>query len=159
MTWSAFGATANPFLSAISLTDKMKKKSIIVLSVALALVLLICGIWFLSQSGKVSTASFEKGRAVFGNDDMEIARGLSDQDLDTLKVLFDGKKLYKDQPSCGFSEKVAVVFDNTETFCFAHDGSSIVYYQNKDKYFTLSDKDAQTLYTLLEQYGFEFPCV
>lgn len=57
------------------------------------------------------------------------------------------------------SLKVSVNLDNC-TYCFACDGHEIVYYQNFDRYLTLSKDEVNEIHTIiLAKYGFYFPCV
>ena len=76
-----------------------------------------------------------------------------------LKTLFDGKIMYRDNPSCGFSETVSIIFDQKQTFCIAQDNCPIVYWKEKNRYITLSEDEKNQLRDLLEPYGFCFPCL
>lgn len=49
----------------------------------------------------------------------------------SVKTIFNGKKLYKDNLSCGFSEAVSIKFDDEHTFCIARDTCQIVYWEEK----------------------------
>lgn len=86
-----------------------------------------------------------KGEANFIHNSTNIHEELSKNDIDTIKEIFDGKKLYNDNPSCGFSEDVSLVLDNTESFYMACDTCPIIYYKNEDKYFKLSDDEIKNL--------------
>lgn len=76
-----------------------------------------------------------------------------------LKTLFDGKIMYRDNPSCGFSETVSIIFDQKQTFCIAQDNCPIVYWKEKNRYITLSEDEKNQLRDPLEPYGFCFPCL
>lgn len=84
---------------------------------------------------------------------------VSDDDLEAIKALFDGKLLYRDTPSCGFDEEISLRFNGTETFCVANDTCPVVYWKEKDCFFRLSETEQRQLYALLEPYGFYFPCI
>lgn len=137
----------------------MRKRVVIILSIVIGLFLIIGGTVSLVQSSKTNTDIMETGRVTFVYDDLNISECLSDKDLNTLKELFDNKRLYRDNPSCGFSENVSVVFDESEVFCVACDDCPIIYYQNKGLYFALSNQENDLLRKVLIQYGFHFPCV
>ena len=84
---------------------------------------------------------------------------LNDKEFDSVKTIFNGKKLYKDNLSCGFSEAVSIKFDNEQTFCIARDGCPIIYWKEKNRYIKLAENEKTQLHNLLESYGFIFPCV
>ena len=90
----------------------------------------------------------------------EETSALTKEDAEVMFGLFDGQVLYRDDPSCGFSEEVSVSFnDGAHVFWFAQDSCPIVYYKNSDKYLSLSDREQRSLYSILKKYGFRFPCV
>lgn len=64
----------------------------------------------------VKVDNVTEGDAYFIHNTTYIHEELSDNDLETIKEIFDGQKLYNDNPSCGFSEDVSLVFDDTESF-------------------------------------------
>jgi len=95
----------------------------------------------------------------FFYEDFELFHHLDDKELKILKSILNGKKLYRDNPSCGFSENISIKFNDEQTFCIARDSCPIIYWKEKDKYIKLSKKEKQKLYGLLETYGLFFPCV
>ena len=84
---------------------------------------------------------------------------LSDVDAETLKAIFNGKKLFREEPSCGFSEEISFRFGVSDTFCIARDTCPVIYLKEKGKYFEISEDEKTRLYNLLKPYGFFFPCV
>lgn len=82
-----------------------------------------------------------------------------DQELSLIKSIFNGKKMYKDNPSCGFSEDVSIKLDGSHTFCIAQDTCPIIYWKEDNKFFRLREEEKTQLYNLLQKYGFYFPCV
>ena len=96
--------------------------------------------------------------AVFQYGDADITNPLSDEDSAIVRKMFNGKSLFSDSPSCGFSENAALIIDGN-TYCIACDYCGIIYSVNKDQYFNLSDEENETLRELLGEYGFSFPCV
>jgi hypothetical protein len=130
-------------------------KKLIVLVGSLLLIALM--IFSLSACYKVEIESGEIV-AVFRYGDADITKPLSDEDSEIVKEIFNGKNLYTDSPSCGFSENVALIIDGA-AYCVACDDCGKIYNIEKDKYFNLSDKENEILRSLLCEYGFTFPCV
>lgn len=128
-------------------------------SITFIIVLVAVGIFILIRSDRTNTDLVSNGYAVFDYNDKNVLKNLSEDDLITIKKIFDNKKLYKDNPSCGFSENIAVVLDNSLIFCIAQDNCPIIYYKNKKLFFRLSNQEKELLYSVLTQYGFYFPCL
>ncbi len=131
------------------------KKSIIFI-VVIAIIFIVVHCFFIKR---VETSRFSKGKVVFKYDKTDVYEPLAIEDVELLKELIENKYLYKDSPSCGFSENISVVFEETEVFSIACDGCPIVYYQNKDRYFKLSKAENEELKTILLKYNFSFPCL
>ena len=134
------------------------KKIIWLLSAIILIIVVLLGVIYL-RLDKVNM-EFVKGAEVcflYGNTD-ELHR-LSDKEVESIKTIFNGKKMYKDNLSCGFSEAVSIKFDQEQTFCIARDTCPIVYWKEKKRYIRLSEDEKTQLYNLLEPYGFFFPCV
>ena len=94
---------------------------------------------------------------LYGNTDT--LHHLNDIEVESLKAIFNGKKMHKDNLSCGFGEAVSIKFDQEQTFCIARDTCPIVYWKEKNRYIRLSEYEKTQLYNLLEPYGFFFTCV
>ena len=88
--------------------------------------------------------------------DKKININLNAQESRIIKDMFNNKRLYKDNPSCGFSENVSISFGKT-TFCIACDSCPIV--KLEDKYFKISKQDRKILNKIFGEYGAFFPCV
>ena len=108
---------------------------------------------------KVNMDFAKKAEVYFQYRDTDAINQLSDKEMESVKTIFNGKKLYKDNLSCGFSEAVSIKFDDEQTFCIARDTCPIVYWKEKNRYFRLTEDEKVQLYNLLEPYGFIFPCV
>jgi len=111
------------------------------------------------QIDRVNTEFFYNGDIIFCYEDFELFQHLDDKEFKILKSILNGKKLYRDNPSCGFSENISIKFNDEQTFCIARDSCPIIYWKEKDKYIKLSKKEKQKLYDLFETYGLFFPCV
>lgn len=96
--------------------------------------------------------------AVFQYGDTDITKSLSDEDSEIIRKIFNGKNLFSDSPSCGFSENVALIIDGN-TYCIAYDTCGKIYHVEEDKYFNLSEKENEILRNMLREYGFTFPCI
>ncbi|MBE5928322.1 MAG: hypothetical protein E7267_02970 [Lachnospiraceae bacterium] len=114
---------------------------------------------FICHTDKVNMDFVTEAEACFVYEDADVLQPLSAEELQSVKAIFDGKKMYKDNPSCGFSEDISIIFDKSQTFCLARDNCAIVYWQEEDKYIKLSEDEKAQLHDLLESYGFVFPCV
>ena len=130
------------------------KKYIVLVSSFLLVVLMI---FSFSSCSKVEVAEGEIV-AVFQDGDADITKPLSDEDSEIVRKIFNGKSLFSDSPSCGFSEDVALIIDGN-TYCIACDYCGIIYNVEEDKYFNLSDEENETLRNMLCEYGFTFPCI
>ena len=119
--------------------------------------LIVTMLFSFSSCSKVEIAAGEMV-AVFRYGGVDITKPLSDEDSEIVREMFNGKNLYADSPSCGFSENIALIIDGNP-YCVARDECGTIYNVGKNKYFDLSDKENEILRNLLCEYGFTFPCV
>ena len=133
------------------------EKNIWLLSAIIFIVILLGGIYL--RLDKVNMDSVKKVEICFQYGNTNAINQLSDREVASVKTIFNGKKLYKDNLSCGFSEAVSIKFDDEHTFCIARDTCPIVYWEEKNRYIRLTEDEKTQLYNLLEPYGFIFPCV
>lgn len=138
--------------------DNLKKKIAKLLFVVFALcVLFLTGLFYYFHSTiRISDESFGIAKFIYG--DIKIETEISDENLNQLVDVFEGKILKIDSPSCEFTENVSVKIDN-KTFCIACDTCGVIYLIEEDKYFYLSEEENETIRKILESYGFEFPCI
>ena len=135
-------------------------KKIIMITVPTILVIVLICIVGIFLSKRVTDFSFaESGTAVFQYADNNIYESLSAEEIRLLQNIFSGKIMYRDSPACGFSEKIAIVFNGSQTLCFACDGCPIVYWKEQDMYFKLTEENQRSIMDILQKYGFYFPCV
>ena len=92
-------------------------KKLIVLIGSLLLIVLM--LFSLSSCSKVEIEASEIV-AVFRYGDADITKPMSDKDSEIVREMFNGKNLYSDSPSCGFSENVALIIDGAP-YCVACD--------------------------------------
>ena len=133
-------------------------KKVLVLVTSIAIIAVFC-FAFNMFTNRVDMDFATEAEACFVYEDADVLQPLSAEELQSVKAIFDGKKMYKDNPSCGFSEDISIIFNKSQTFCLARDNCAIVYWQEEDKYIKLSEEEQAQLYDLLEVYGFIFPCV
>lgn len=136
----------------------MKKALFIGIIVILSLVI-IGSLIFVVSAKKTNTINYSAGETVFDYNGKTIADKLTDEDLETITYMFNNKRMFSDTPSCGFSENIAIIFDETDYFCIACDSCPIVYFKNENLFFKLTENENTVLKKILIKYGFEFPCV
>ena len=115
---------------------------------------------YIFGSPKTDTVNLRDGMVVFNYLDQKVLTMLSKADEQSIRNLFHGKRLYKDNPSCGFSDDVSISFNvGSVIFLIARDTCPIVFDKSTGRYFSLSDDELSELHHLLSKYGFIFPCV
>ena len=134
------------------------KKAIWILSTIIVIVVILLGVICLRQD-KVNLDLVKKAEVYFQYGNTDAINQLSNNEMESVKTILNGKKLYKDNLSCGFSEAVSIKFDDEHTFCIARDTCPIIYWKEKNRYVRLTEDEKAQLYNLLEPYGFIFPCV
>ena len=87
--------------------------------------------------------------------DCDVVVELSAEESETIRNIFNNKRSYQDNPSCGFTENVSVRFDDS-VFCVARDNCSTIKYQGR--YFSISDDERETINNIFEKRGGSFPC-
>lgn len=124
-------------------------------------VLIVLGVWknIGSRTERTNMAFAKNGKIIFVYEGFNITHDLSDDEMNTIKNIFDNKTMYVDNLSCGFSDEISVKFNDSQTFCFARDTCPIVYWKEAEKFIELTETEKQELYNLLKGYGFIFPCV
>ena len=134
------------------------KKAILILSTIIVIVVILLGVIYLRQD-KVNLYLVKKAEVYFQYGNTDTINQLSNNEMESVKTILNGKKLYKDNLSCGFSEAVSIKFDDEHTFCIARDTCPIIYWKEKNRYIRLTENEKTQLYNILEPYGFIFPCV
>lgn len=81
---------------------------------------------------------------------------LTAEESEAIRDIFDGKRRYNDDPSCGFSEDISVRYGDI-TFCVARDTCPVI--KCGDRYFKISNEDREALNAVFAKYGGSFPCV
>jgi len=136
----------------------MRKKILLFSLSALAIIAVaVAQICFFANKTDMDLA--EEAEACFIYGDISRVHRLDNEELELIKDIFDGKSMYKDSPSCGFSTDISIKFNNSQTFCIACDTCPVVYWKEENSYIRLTEKEKLRLYDLLEAYGFSFPCV
>ena len=137
---------------------EIMKKAGWILSIIIVIVVILLGVIYLRQD-KVDLELVKKADVYFQYGYTDAINQLSNNEMESVKTILNGKKLYKDKLSCGFSEAVSIKFDDKHTFCIARDTCPIIYWKEKNRYIRLTENEKTQLYNLLEPYGFIFPCV
>ena len=126
-------------------------KKIIFLAICLILSISIC------SCAVVDISDSDTATLHFVNGEKNIETAMDENDFQAMTEILNGKMLYSDDLSCGFSKDVSVVIDS-QTFCFAYDDCATIYLLEEDKYFNISEEENKALRQILTLYGFEFPC-
>lgn len=129
-----------------------------ILILVIVVLFVLLGVNYL-RVNRVNMEFIKEADVCFQYGDTDSLHRLGDKEVESLKAIFDGKKMYRDSLSCGFSETISIKFNNEQTFCIAQDGCPIVYWKEENRYIKLSEDEKTQLYNLLEPYGFYFPCV
>ena len=137
----------------------MKKKFIILIVSIIFIIIMIFAGLFIPKRNTVNMSFAKKAEVFFKHESTNIDIVLSEQELSSICDICDGKEMYRDNPSCSFSEDVAIKFNDKQTFCLARDTCPIIYWKEKDKYFNITEEEKEKLYSILEYYGIYFPCV
>lgn len=135
------------------------KKIIIAIIVVVVIVLLLFLWWGYNKISLLKLDSINVARLVFNYGEIKISNDLTDSEIAIVRDIFDGSRTYIDELSCGFSEDIAVVIDNSKTFCVACDTCPIVYWKEKKRYIKITEGEKIQLYNIFEKYGGKFPCV
>lgn len=133
----------------------LKRKIVIVFALLVAVV--IGGV--LLNAKRVELDSIATAEIVYIYGGKNISQELTEEEIQELKSLFDGKRIYRDTPSCGFSEDISIKLDASMTFCIARDTCPVIYWKEVDRYFKITEEEQHLLYELLEKYGVTFPCI
>lgn len=133
----------------------MKKKLFYIVVCVVIVFLLVfnfCGCYPI----KINISDNAAAKIVYKYDDENIDRPLNEDDALIIRDIFNGKELFRDNPSCGFDTNISLRFDNS-IFSVACDGCSIIKYKNR--YFNLSETQIEQIHNIMKKYGAHFPCV
>ena len=130
----------------------MKKRILIIVFFVTIIAILIVGYFTVNvNKNNIGTA-----RYIYGEKNIETK--ISDEDMKEIVDILDGKHLSLMLPACGFDENVAIVINN-KTFCIACDACGSIYYKERKGYIKLNDDENEKIRSILENYGFSWPCV
>lgn len=87
-----------------------------------------------------------------------VSTEISDNDTQHIRSILSNRILYRDNPSCGFTQNVSISFDG-KVYCFACDGCSIIQDFDAGRYFSLDDTLYKTVIEILSKYGLSLPCI
>lgn len=132
----------------------MKKQVIILVSVV---AILLLGGYFMFNVFTPKTNIHNTNASIkYVYNYININTQLTAEESETLRNIFNNKRLYSDNPSCGFVENVSIRFDDL-IFCIACDNCPIMKLGNK--FFKISKDDRVIVNKIFEKYGGTFPCV
>lgn len=90
--------------------------------------------------------------------DKNISMELSQDESIKLKNILTNKRLYSDNPSCGFTKEISIRF-HEQVFCIACDSCPVIKLEGENKYFNISESDRKEIEIIFERYGGIFPCI
>ena len=131
-------------------------KKILIICVVCILFIVVALNYFL---GVVNIGKFETVTATYRYGNVDFHQKITEEDAKEIYKIFNKKVMTKDIPSCGFSEDISVMFDDSLTFCIARDTCPTVFLKEKGKCFSISRKEQKRLLEILSNYQFSFPCV
>ena len=103
---------------------------------------------------RVQVENVKSGSVHFDDYGINITKKMSVEDLETIKGIFNGKILYRDEPSCGFAEDSSISLDDgAELYYISYDTCPVVYDKNRNRYFRISEKDNDIMRSMLREYG------
>lgn len=130
------------------------------LKILLAIIIIFIAVIIIVMCRRVNIDGIDSCHVRFVYNDKDIYEEVSQDDMNQIYEIIEGKILYKDSPSCGFSDEISFSFNQGEQiFCIACDTCPKVYWANKGRYFNLTDEENWELREILKKYGFEFPCI
>lgn len=137
----------------------MNKKIWFIGIIVILSLVIIGSLIFITNAKKTNTINYSTGVTIFNYNGKTTTKELTNEDLETITCIFNNKRMFSDTPSCGFSENIAIIFDETDCFCIACDSCPIIYFKNKNLFFKLTEHENNILKEILIKYGFQFPCV
>ena len=130
----------------------MKKAVVIIVCFICAALFFLCCFFVRLPDGAAASV-----RYIYGEKNIETE--LSIEDKNAIIDILDGKLInIFDMPACGFADDVAVIIGG-KTFCIARDECGTVYYKEHNGYISLDSEENQRIRTILEDYGFSWPCI
>ena len=118
------------------------------------LIVLLILIGYELTVNRVHIKYVKNGSVHFKDDGIDVTEKLSEEDLETIKGIFDGKLLYPEHLYWGYSEDSSISLeDGTEKYYISFDTCPVVYDKNRNEYFNISEKENDTIRSLLRKYG------
>ena len=131
----------------------MKKMKIFLLGLSLLIVVGIILIILALPKVHITT---KEAFLTYKDKGQNIYTSLSEEESSTLFEIFNNRKLYRENLSCGFSTDVSITFGN-DIFCIAY-GDSCPTVKLKNKYFNISKEERIIICKIFEKYGGIIPC-
>ena len=98
------------------------------------------------------------GTITYSYGEIEFTESLTDEEVKTVAKILNGKMPFADNPSCGYSEKIAICIDGW-TFALACDGCTDIKICETEKYISFSHEERDALDKMFTSRGGVFPCV
>lgn len=134
----------------------MKKILIIIIIIFVIVIILLGG--YYNKEKLLLDEKTQKCKLIYVDDNIIIDSTLSTEETSTLFNIFNNKKLFKENLSCGFDDTMLFNFGGSEIL-IASDGDPFFYVKEKDKYIKVSTEEMEWIKTLIKKYGGEIPNV
>lgn len=96
----------------------------------------------------------------YSYNDISIDEKLLDEDAKIVREILNHRILYRDNPSCGFSEEISIKLNSGDRiFCMSLDDCPVFKDVSSGKYFSISEKKYIKFCEVMEKYGVTFPAL
>ena len=89
------------------------RKKIVITSIITCIIVVIL-IVFLWKKTIINMNFLENGKLIFCYDDIYIKESCTEEELAIIFDIFNNKLLYKDNPSCGFSDEISIKINDEQ---------------------------------------------
>ena len=128
----------------------MKRMILFVLCFCLSLLLCSCT--------KVSVKENAPVYLVYNYNDVSVNTQLSEDQAQKILHILDKKRLFSDDPSCGFNEEISFKIEG-KTYAPACDDCGLIKECSSGKYMNISKTERDIVEEIFLAYGGHFPCV
>ena len=134
------------------------RKFLALMTLVIVIVILALGIMtaviLVQKHYKFSVDTYKNCSITYWEDEAVVEKTIDDADGEEIYAILNGKYLFHENFSCGFSENMAIYFnDGSIAIYIASDSCGNLYSVNDKKYIAINDDDLQTIVNILQRYG------
>lgn len=137
----------------------MNKKPRIIAAILAVIVIGFVIIYF----PRTSTKNLSQGRIVCHSDLSDRNEELTKEEENKVKEMFSSKKLIKDNPSCGFDDRIGFEFSdssgNKVFYSIGLDSCGTIYDKKHDRYFDVEENDSAEIKKIFAAHKIAYPSV